>query len=638
MTLFTTPDSAPPISSDGSPQLSQALALLKQYWGYDSFLPLQEEAITHILNRDDTVVIMPTGAGKSLCYQLPALMMPGLAIVISPLISLMKDQVDTLKALGVDAVCLNSSMSDAESKDAYDRIRNGTCKLLYVSPERVSGDLISTLLSKKNTVSYVVVDEAHCVSQWGHDFRPAYRALDHIKQNYPALNMHAFTATATEPVQKDIIKSLHLDNAKLLIGDFERKNLFYRVQYRYSLSKQVIDILDKHPNEGGIIYCISRKDVSSLASELKEKGYNVVPYHAGLADKKRQKHQDMFLSEKVDIVVATVAFGMGIDRSNIRYVIHTGMPKSIEHYQQEAGRAGRDRLDAECTLLFSGNDVAKWRMIMGHAKSGDSNDQDDVALNKLNEMSNYCQRTICRHKFLVEYFGQPYLKENCGHCDACLGEYAVLDDSLLTAKKILSCVARVQGRFGAHHVAHILRGSDNEKVRSFNHTSLTTYGLLFDCTQRVIVNWIEQLIDQQFLARDPEYSTVHLSPTGIALLKNADAPENAVTLAKPVEVRQTKAEKTKQKQKRRRGKSADWANVDTDLFDKLRKRRKELADAKKVPAFVIFGDVTLREMAHLKPTQLDDFKQIKGVGETKLNSLCPEFLTVIQAHIEATTF
>ncbi len=604
-------------------QLDQALELLKKYWGYGGFLPFQQEAITSILNGEDSLVILPTGGGKSLCYQLPALMMPGMAVVISPLISLMKDQVDSLCALGIQAAYLNSTMDDDHRQAVYDSLQAGTCQLLYISPERFSTEGFSELLSQRD-ISYIVIDEVHCVSQWGHDFRPAYRGLGNIKTQFPHIPIHSYTATATGTVRQDIVQALNLPDVKMHIGNFERPNLFYRVKYRDNLSDQVTDILDRHPEQGGIIYCISRKDVSGLAEELKRQGYNVLPYHAGLSAEVRQKNQDAFLSEKVDVMVATVAFGMGIDRSNIRYVIHTGMPKSIEHYQQEAGRAGRDRLSAECTLLYSGADVSKWRQIMGAAETA----YDEASLNKLFEMSNYCQRTLCRHKFLVEYFDQPYDKSNCGHCDACLGEYEVLEDSKTVSRKILSCVARVKERFGAHHVAQVLKGSENEKVISFGHNQLSTYGLLKEASQKVIVNWVEQLIDQQFLLRDPEFSTLKLSISGVSLLQG----EGKVALAKPVTIKEGNAGKATKKSKRKRQDNSEFGPVDTELFEALRKLRKDLADQKNVPAYVIFSDVTLREMASLKPTELEAFRNIKGVGETKLKELCPDFLKVILTH------
>ncbi len=609
----------------------QALALLKKHWGYDQFLPFQEEAIASILNQQDSLVILPTGGGKSLCYQLPALMMNGLVLVISPLISLMKDQVDTLCSLGISAGYLNSTLSEEERQSTLSELRAGHYKLLYVAPERLlkasntSEGFLTQL--EDQAIAYVVIDEAHCVSQWGHDFRPAYRALGNLRGQFENSHIHAYTATATPEVQDDIIRSLNLNTAQCLIGDFERSNLFYRVQYRQNLHQQVETILKRHTNEGGIIYCISRKEVDELAAHLKDQGYSALPYHAGLTSETRLRHQESFLNEKTDIIVATVAFGMGIDRSNIRFVIHTGMPKSIEHYQQEAGRAGRDRLKAECTLLYSGSDVAKWRRITGEPVS----EYDEHALKKLYEMSHYCQRIICRHKFLVEYFGQPYPKDNCGHCDACLGEYDILPDSKLMARKILSGVARLRERFGATHVAQVLKGANTEKIRINGHCDLSTYGLLKDQPLNQITHWMEQLVDQGFLYREPEFGILQFTASGILLLK--DEYDNEVILAQPIKTTTSKVRRSKSGATES---ASDWPGIDSALFEKLRILRKTMASEKKVPAYIIFGDATLREIAHVQPQKLDDFRGIKGVGETKLKEICPRFLDVIQAHLNQT--
>lgn len=597
-----------------------ALPLLKQYWGYTSFLPIQQEAVTAIAEHRDSLVILPTGGGKSVCFQLPVLAMEGTAIVISPLVSLMKDQVDTLQALGISAAYLNSSMTEDERSQTLQDLQAGNYKLLYVAPERFGGgDFINFL--HQCQVAYFVIDEAHCISQWGHDFRPAYRELSQLRQAFPNIGIHAFTATATEPVRRDMIQALNLNKPAIHIGNFERSNLLYRVQHRSDTIKQVRQIIDRHPNEGGIIYCISRKDVDELAKTLKSLGYDALPYHAGLSDETRSKNQDAFIREQVNIVVATVAFGMGIDRSNIRYVIHTGMPKSIENYQQEAGRAGRDRLEAECVLLYSGTDVGKWRTIMGKA----STETDQAALEKLYEMSNYCQRVLCRHKFLVEYFGQPYAKLNCGHCDACLGEYETLDDSQIVALKILSCVARVKERFGAQYVAQVLKGANTDKIRQFGHHELSTYGLLSEYRPADIVQWIDQLVHQKFLNREPQYNSLQLTSAGLLMMKNK---QGQALLAKPVQPKETSKKSASQ---------AESVDFDIALFESLRGLRKVLATEQRVPPYVIFSDATLRDMARRIPTSLVEFRQIKGVGETKLHTLCPRFLDVILDYVNGNT-
>lgn len=599
-----------------------ALTVLKQYWGYDRFLPFQEDAVNAILDRRDSLVILPTGGGKSLCFQLPALLVEGTAIVVSPLISLMKDQVDTLTNMGIQAAYLNSTLSESERDDTLFRLRNGSLQLLYVAPERLTMPDFLQLLDTVS-ISFFVIDEAHCISQWGHDFRPAYRVLRNLRERFQDTRIHAFTATATPPVCKDILEALHLSDARLLIGDFDRPNLTYRVLPRSDMLTQVCEIVQRHPGEGGVIYCISRKDVDDLAGLLKQEGYNVLPYHAGLDDQTRHRHQEAFMKETVDIVVATVAFGMGIDRPNIRYVIHTGMPKSVEHYQQEAGRAGRDRLPAECVLLYSRGDVSKWRMIMERSQEAGDAAYFQETVNKLEEMGRYCQSMVCRHRFLVEYFGQAFHSKSCQQCDTCLGEFEIQDDSLTIAQKILSCVLRVKERFGASHIALVLKGSNREKVREFRHDQLSTFGLLKDYKRQDLLQWMEQLLQQGFLKKDPQYYSLALTLAGAKLLKG----EGSVTLSKALTREKTASTPA--------GGVNNYDQADEALFQDLRRLRRILADDRGVPPFVIFGDATLHEMVALKPRTLEAFRRIRGVGEAKLRDVCPEFLPMILTHTGA---
>ena len=421
---------------------------LSRYWGFSDLRPLQHDAIEANLSGRDSLVVLPTGGGKSLCFQMPAMLGPddrGLGLVISPLISLMKDQVDGLVANGIPAAALNSSLDIGERDQVMAELDAGRCRLLYVTPERLVGDGSSSFRSRLERwgLGYVAVDEAHCISQWGHEFRPEYRHLGDLRDEFPGVSMHAFTATATERVRTDIVDQLGLRDPATLVGSFDRPNLQYRVVARAGLKTQILDVVERHPGEAGIVYCTSRKDVDRLAAWLADLGHRALPYHAGLDDGVRREHQEAFLQERVDIMVATVAFGMGIDRSNIRFVVHAGSPRSVEHYQQEAGRAGRDGLLAECVLIYSGADFPKWRQMLES-----SGELTDAARALLRDMERYAGGTTCRHRVLVEYFGQTYEPSSCEACDWCLQELERVDDPVTTAQKILSGVARLRQTWG----------------------------------------------------------------------------------------------------------------------------------------------------------------------------------------------
>ncbi|OGX02497.1 MAG: ATP-dependent DNA helicase RecQ [Omnitrophica bacterium RIFCSPLOWO2_02_FULL_44_11] len=582
---------------------SRILQTLSKYWGYTSFWPFQEEAIRSILDGRDTLTILPTGGGKSLCFQLPALVSGGMAVIISPLISLMKDQGDDLKDMGISAECLNSSLGVKDEREVIERIKSAGLKLLYLSPERLALEPVLDLLKSVN-VSFFVIDEAHCISHWGHNFREEYRQLGLIKKNFENITVHAFTATATRQVQQDVIEQLALDHPHVYIGSVDRPNLTYRVLPRSgNVIRQVVDVISKRPEDPGIIYCLKRSDVDEISEKLNDLGHQNLPYHAGLPDSERKKNQDAFSSESVPLIVATIAFGMGIDRSNIRYVIHAAMPKSIEHYQQETGRAGRDGLRADCYLFYSGGDYRTWEYMLR-----DSSDQ-EVLLSKLSAMYNFCVRPECRHRYLVNYFSQDYQQRNCGSCDYCLGEVEMIEEPLVVGQKILSCVVRAQERFGAAHITDILKGDLTDAIERWGHQTLSTFGLMSSETKIFIRFMVEQLIGQGFLERRGEYMTLALTESGRKLLKGEVVP----LLAKPVVL----AKKKDVEKKRREKRESDWEGVDEKLFSVLRAKRVDLAREKGVPAYIVFSDKTLKDMALLKPATIEQFAEIFGVGAAK---------------------
>lgn len=597
------------------------MEVLERYWGYTSFRPLQEEAMRAILDDRDSLVVMPTGAGKSLCFQAPAIVRDGLAVVVSPLISLMKDQVDTLVGNGVAAACYHSALQPGVKSEVAAGIRDGRYTLLYVAPERLVGegsDGFMNLVGRR-PLSFVAVDEAHCISQWGHDFRPEYRQLAELRNRWPDISLHAYTATATGRVRRDIIEQMGLRDPVELVGSFDRPNLVYRVLPRSTLKKQLQDILARHTGQSGIVYCQSRKEVEALAAWLLEQKVRAVPYHAGLDDDVRHRNQDKFLNEDIDVVVATVAFGMGIDRSDVRFVIHAGAPQSLEHYQQESGRAGRDGLEAECVLIVSGADFLKWKVML--ERNGELS---DARKTLLRDMERYASSVGCRHKRLVSYFGETWTKDDCGACDYCLGELEEMPDSVMLARKILSGVARVQQRFGILHVVNVLRGAETEAVISRGHSLLTVFGLLKDASIDEVRGYIEQLIAEGFLIQtEGEYPILMMTADGVALLKDPAAAPGLVL------ARQRKVEKGKLP-RRSKTETESWSGVDKDLFEELRALRLRVARERGVPPYVIFHDTTLRELARLKPADLDALRHIYGVGEKKVQDLGDAVLDVIR--------
>lgn len=590
--------------------------ILSKHWGYHDFLPLQKEAMGSLHEGRDCIVVLPTGGGKSLCYQAPALALEGMAVVVSPLISLMKDQVDALTESGIAAVRLDSSVPADQQGTAIKRIQKQDIKLLYLSPERLLTEGMIGIL-RKAKVSYIAVDEAHCVSMWGHDFRPEYRQLGQLKDVFGKIPVGAYTATATEQVRRDIARQLRLDKPVVLVGSFDRPNLTFKVFGRQNVVHQVCSVLDRHKAESGIVYCIRRKDVDAMCEQLISRGYRAAPYHAGMDDSDRKKNQDLFMREKVDTIVATIAFGMGIDKSNVRYVIHTGMPKSLEHYQQESGRAGRDGLEAECCLFYSAGDFSTWKYLMRDMPK----EAYDTALIKLEHMAAYCSGTQCRHQAIVSYFGQTAGQGGCSACDVCLGEMDYVEDALVTAQKILSCILRLGQNFGGAYTSAVLVGSTEKRILENGHDRLSTYGLLESFPATVVQGWINQLAGQGFLERIGQYNVLQITEKGRGVLKGLQTPR----LLKPA-----------QKPARRSASDEDsWKGVDRELFEVLRKVRSRIAAERGLPAYVVLGDVSLRDIARRRPSTPQRLLDIKGIGDQKCRQYGKHFVNAVHEYCQS---
>jgi ATP-dependent DNA helicase RecQ len=584
--------------------------ILKRWWGFETLRPMQGEAIQAALAGRDSLVVMPTGGGKSLCYQLPPLVSDSTDVVISPLVALMKDQVDALEAIGYPAAALHSGLSQEERGAIRDRLRAGELRLLFSAPERlVNSGLLDTLAQVG--VKRFAIDEAHCISHWGHDFRPEYRQLALLRDRFPHASIHAFTATATPRVRDDIAAQLGLRDPAVLVGTFDRPNLVYRIVPRTDRVAQTLEILGRHQGEASIVYCISRRETEQLAAKLAAAGLLARPYHAGLAPKERHRTQEAFAKETIDVVVATVAFGMGIDRSDVRLVLHTALPKSLEAYQQETGRAGRDGLAAECVLLYSSADVFSWEALTRKSAAESDLDEEEQEtliasqLQHLHAMRRYAQAARCRHAALSEYFGQTYPAKPCEACDVCLGEAESYPDSTVTAQKILSCVARVDQRFGVKYVCEVLRGAKTDAVTRNRHDRLSTYGILSNIDQRAAENLVHQLLDQELLVRTPgDRPVIRLNERSWEVMRG----EREVLLLEP---RVTKAKATKVE-------ADDWRGVDRDLFERMRRWRRRLAESRGKPAWTILDDKALRTIAREKPATLAALGRCKGIGEKRL--------------------
>ena len=595
------------------------LPLLKQYFGFTSFRPLQEEIIRDSLAGKDVFALLPTGGGKSLCFQLPALARDGLTVVVSPLIALMKDQVDALQASGIAATFLNSSLAAEESRKRLRGLHNSEYRLLYVAPERL---MLSGFLSdlQKWNVQLIAIDEAHCISEWGHDFRPEYRQISELRKLFPQVPFMALTATATGRVREDIVTHLKLREPKCYVASFNRPNLTYRVIAKNKPFDQLFEFLRSRPKESGIVYCLSRKGAESVAERLSENGIKAKPYHAGLTPKERSEHQELFLRDNIRVVCATIAFGMGINKPNVRFVIHYDLPKNIEGYYQETGRAGRDGLPGECLLLFSAGDVVKQTRFID--EKPDPKEQ-QIARAQLQQMVHYAECARCRRSELLAYFGEEPTADNCGACDNCLSPRETFDGTI-AAQKFLSCVYRVRQHsgfdFGINQIAEILTGADTENVRKWQHQKVSTYGI---GREHGSAEWKaigRELIRLGLVEQRTEkfkFNVLALTDAGLAILKQ----RQPVMLTKPATAPETKI--------RRAGEIA----CDEILFERLCELRKRLADERALPPDIIFSDVALRQMARDYPESEAGFARITGVGEKKLREFGEVFLTEIALHL-----
>ena len=599
---------------------------LKRVFGYDSFRPLQEEIISAAMGGHDVFALLPTGGGKSLCFQLPAIVRDGLTVVVSPLIALMKDQVDALVAAGVDATFLNSTIGEKLARERLAGLFNGEYRLLYVAPERL---MIPTFLEKLRqwNVNLVAIDEAHCISEWGHDFRPEYRQISQLRKELPGVPFMALTATATGRVREDIVTQLRLKDPRTFVGSFNRPNLTYRVLHKESPTQQVVRFLKGRKRESGIIYCQSRKSCESLAERLAEQGFDAKPYHAGLPDKERAENQELFLRDEVRVICATIAFGMGINKPNVRFVIHYDLPKNIEGYYQETGRAGRDGLPGECILLFSAGDVAKQT---GFIDELSDPEQRKIARGQLQTMVSYAESGGCRRRELLNYFGERFPAPNCGGCDNCL-EPRETWDGTLAAQKFLSCVWRAReasyrkdATFGMAHHAEILTGAETERIRKWKHNELTTYGIGKDLQRP---DWMfigRELVRLGFLRlAQGEFPTVELTQEGVDVLKNRTR----------IELTKLPARSKRDEVQRSKPKRAGDISCDEILYEKLRQLRRELADSLGVPAYIVFGDGTLREMARDYPQNEIELRNVSGVGERKLEQFGAQFTDAIVKYL-----
>jgi len=591
--------------------------LLKKYFGYDEFRPRQEEIIQNIVSGKDTFVLMPTGGGKSLCYQLPALGFSGLTLVISPLIALMKDQVDALKANGISAEFMNSSLSDKEAARVKKRVLAGEVKLLYVAPERFAVKSFRELVQAV-AVSQVAVDEAHCISEWGHDFRPDYRNLGELKRLFPEAPLVALTATATPRVRQDILEHLYIPAAAQFRSSFNRENLNIRVLEKKQAFTKLVRLLEGYRREPVVIYCFSRKETEDLAHNLRLNNFNAIAYHAGLEPKDRRMIQDRFVTDQANIIVATIAFGMGIDKPDVRLIVHYTFPKSLEGYYQEIGRAGRDGLPSECVMFYTYADLKKHEFFISQAEDSGLR---QTAQEKLEEVMRFAELQGCRKKYLLKYFGEELEGDNCGSCDFCLTERETFDATVI-AQKILSAVYKTGSRFGRNQVLDVLLGKNTQKVRLHGHDKLSVFGIAGEMEEEALGQVVKQLVDNGYLAKTPgQYPVLRLTRQGADFLQAGKRLE----LIKPVRGVEPAA-----------AKSAQAPDYHPELFERLRALRSEVAGRANVPPFVVFGNQALQEMAFYLPQDRSAFSRITGVGKAKLDKYADTFLAAVKEFVNET--
>jgi ATP-dependent DNA helicase RecQ len=603
----------------------EILSVLKNRFGFDRFLPLQEEIVSNVLAGNDSLILMPTGGGKSLCYQLPALCQDGYTMVVSPLIALMKDQVDSLQANGIPAAFVNSTLTPQENESVLTSTAEGGVKILYVAPERLATARFRNFLQAAGP-SLIAIDEAHCISEWGHDFRPDYRNLKNVRDLLPGVPVIALTATATEIVRRDIADQLQIESGKSFVSSFNRPNLSYTVKPKLHSFDSLVELVDRHKNESAIIYCFSRKETESLAADLVSVGISAAPYHAGLDHPIRRATQENFIKDEISVIVATIAFGMGIDKPDVRLVVHYNLPKTVEGYYQETGRAGRDGLPSDCVLFYTFGDKVKQDYFINQI---DDLDERNHAAEKLAKMVDYCELRSCRRQFMLNYFGEEWVPESggndCGGCDVCLAVKEEFDATEI-AQKILSAIIRTGERFGIKYVADVLRGSNAKRIRELQHDQLTVHGIASDSSDAELREMFGLLQDEGLVAVSlGEYRTISVTAEGRAFLNNR------TTLKLDRIPQSAEVPSSREPRDGSRSKNLDY---DQELFALLRGLRKQIAQERNVPAFVIFGDVSLHEMAFYFPNDQDAFGAISGVGTTKLDQFADRFISLISEYCD----